>query len=139
MKMSKDLVNEKGGAVAAEFALVVPLLLTLFFGSLEYGTMFYGMNSMQFAANVAARDIAVNNLDAAATQARVQALLPGWMRGRVEVSLAQSNPNDARLNVIRLRLEAPSSAATPFSLLTRMHDWTLSAEADVRQELQYVD
>jgi hypothetical protein len=138
--MSLPLVSlGRSGAAAAEFALVVPILTTLLFGSLEYGGMLYGMSSMQLAANVVARDVAVNNLDPAAAQARVQRFLPGWMRGHVTVNLVQSNPGTPHLNVIRLRLEAPSSAAAPISLISRLHSWTVSAEADVRQEPPYVD
>ena len=134
-----SLKASRSGATAAEFALVVPVLMTLVFGAFEYGCIAYAMSSMQFGANVVARDVAVNNLGPAEAAARLQPYLPGWMQGEVEVSLTQSNPADPRLNMIRLQLETPAVSATPFAMMTRLHPWTLSAWADVRQELPYVD
>ena len=133
------LAAARAGAEASEVALVVPLLLTLFFGAIEYGGLAFSMSSMQFAANVVARDVAVNRLGEAEVPARVQALLPGWMQGAVTADLNESHPDDPRQNIIRLRLEAPASEVTPLAILTRLYPWTMHAEVDVRQELPYAE
>ena len=54
------------GAAAVEFALVVPLLLTLLFGIIEFGFAFNAQIVVTNAAREAARELAVND-DAAWT------------------------------------------------------------------------
>lgn len=59
------------GAAAVEFALVVPLLLTLLFGIIEFGTAYNAQILVTNAAREAAREVAVND---AATQSSVDAV-----------------------------------------------------------------
>ncbi len=135
----KGLVTSRRGAVAAEFALVTPILLTLLMGGFEYGFMAYSMSAMQFGANVVARDIAVNNLSRAEAENRLVAYLPSWMSDDVDMSLTESNPTDPRLNSVTIEVEVPSTSATPIAMVSRLYPWTISASANVRQELPYVD
>ena len=49
------------GAAAVEFALVVPLLVTLLFGMIQFGWFFFVANSASAAAREGARQIVVGN------------------------------------------------------------------------------
>ena len=60
------------GQHTLEMAIVFPLLIVLFFGVIEFGTMFYVRHSMTLAAREAARMVAVEN--GSATEARTVAL-----------------------------------------------------------------
>lgn len=48
------------GSTAAEFALVVPMLLALFFGVIDFGRAIWVRNSLQSAVEAAARCYALN-------------------------------------------------------------------------------
>jgi Flp pilus assembly protein TadG len=63
--------NEKGAA-AVEFALILPLLLILLFGVIQYSYYFYAMQSGSSAVGDASRRIAVGNCT---TVSQVQTLL----------------------------------------------------------------
>jgi Flp pilus assembly protein TadG len=60
------------GAAAVEFALVLPIMLLLLFGLIQYGYYFYSMQAGSSAVGDAARRIAVGNCT---TAAQVQTLL----------------------------------------------------------------
>jgi Flp pilus assembly protein TadG len=138
-RLCSALKKSRCGAVAAEFALIFPVLFSLLMGGFEYGFVAYSMSSLQFGANVVARDVAVNNLDRAAAEEALDAFLPPWMDGDVSMIMTEDNPGDPRLNSVTIELQADSTTATPLSLITRAYPITLSASATVRQELPYVD
>lgn len=71
------LGRQRDGAVAAEFAMIFPIFFSFVAGGLEYGSIAYSINAMQQAANVAARDMAVNRLSAAEARLRMNPFLPG--------------------------------------------------------------
>jgi Flp pilus assembly protein TadG len=60
------------GAAAVEFALVMPLLLVLIFGLIQYGLYFYSAQTGSNTVNVAARQLTVGNCD---TTAELDALV----------------------------------------------------------------
>jgi Flp pilus assembly protein TadG len=55
--------NHERGAVAVEFALVLPILLILVFGLIQYGLYFWSMQGGSSAAREAARRGAVGQLE----------------------------------------------------------------------------
>lgn len=129
----------RSGAAAAEFALIIPVFTTLLFGGFEFGMIAYSTSALQLAANVIARDVAVNNLDVEAATEKLQPYLPGYLQGHVSMSMSQSNPGDPRLNSVQVQLQAPSTSATPISIVSQAASWTVSVRANVQQELPYVD
>ena len=48
------------GAVAAEFALIVPVLLILIIGTFEFGRLYWIQNSLQYAAEQTGRCVMAN-------------------------------------------------------------------------------
>jgi len=131
------LLKRHDGAVAAEFALVAPLFFSFVLGGLEYGTIIYSMSSMQLAASVAARDIAVNNLSSAQAQARMAPYLPGWLLNDVSLTLTESHPDQPRINTVTVRLEAEATDAAVLALFSRAIPWTVVAEANVQMEMPF--
>jgi Flp pilus assembly protein TadG len=130
---------DRSGSVAAEFALIVPLLTTLLLGIIEFGTVFFSYSAMQFAANNAARQMAVNVADQTTAIAAARDVLPGWARDDVAITVVQSDPADPNRNVIRVRMVADARALAATGMLTRIVPWTLTADASIKQELPYVD
>ena len=58
--------RSRDGATAAEFALTVPLLVLLLFGTITFGWMFYLDNNWETAAREAARRLASGDVALAA-------------------------------------------------------------------------
>lgn len=127
----------RDGSVAAEFGMIAPLFFALSMGGIEYGSVALSASSMQLAANVAAREVAVNRMSEAAVTAKIQPYLPGWMAGNVTVEVSESHPTEPRINVITITMTAPASSATPIAMFTKAMSWTVSAEAHVQQEMPF--
>jgi hypothetical protein len=130
---------DRAGSAVSEFALIVPLLSTLLFGTIEFGSLLYSYSAMQFGATAAARQFAVNVSDEATALAAAQAAVPGWARGDLVLSMTQSDPSDVNRNIINVELRLDADKAGALALITRMVPFTLVADASIKQELPYVD
>jgi Flp pilus assembly protein TadG len=64
--------------VAVEMALVLPLLLIVLVGSIQYGAIFYLKNNMISAAREGARVMAIKDATAAQGQQAALKYLAGW-------------------------------------------------------------
>jgi Flp pilus assembly protein TadG len=49
------VLYERGGAAAVEFAMTVPILLTIMLGIFEFGRMLWAQNALHYAVEQAAR------------------------------------------------------------------------------------
>lgn len=63
--MTRRLHSDRRGSIAAEFALVIPLLLLLSFGIIEFGRTMWVRNSLQSAVEDAARCYALKRPECA--------------------------------------------------------------------------
>lgn len=129
--------GRRDGAVAAEFALITPLFFSLLMGAIEYGSIGYSMSAMQLAANVAAREVAVNDLSQAQAQSKAVTYLPGWMQDDTTMTLTQTDPGNPRMNTITVTMTAQAMDATPIAMFTRAAPWTMTTEAFAQQEMPY--
>lgn len=97
------------GAAAAEFALLLPVLLLLFFGIVQYGLMFFTYNNMNNAAREGARALAVGDVDAAGAKSRAEGFLLDWTVPHATVQ-ADVIPQSG-INYARVRITMPGSEA----------------------------
>ncbi len=70
--------REGSGAAALEFAIVVPVLLTLLFASIQFGSVVFVQNNMVNAAREGARRIAAADATPAEAQTLMRNLLSNW-------------------------------------------------------------
>ena len=78
--MIRRLARDRDGATAVEFALLLPVLVAMLLGLLSVGMLAFASNSLQFAAEDAARCAAVKTTvctSAASTQAYALARYAG--------------------------------------------------------------
>jgi Flp pilus assembly protein TadG len=61
VQMTRFRRRDQQGAAAVEFALIMPILLVLLFGIIQYGWYFYAMQAGSSAVGDAARRVAVGN------------------------------------------------------------------------------
>lgn len=82
MRMFRDLAvrfaRQSSGAVAVEFALLLPVYIAVMFGVIEFGRLIWIRNTMEFAAETAARYGAITS---GATNATVAAYAETQMIG----------------------------------------------------------
>ena len=76
----KRLVASRSAAAAAEFALLVPLLATILFGTFQIGLLMWSYNQMVSAARDTTRSMAVCSVTNTMTAAsNTLPLLPPWI------------------------------------------------------------
>ncbi len=76
-KLFKKL-KKKGGLATVEMAIVVLLLLTITFGTIEYGWVFFRMQQVSNVAREAARTAALADHTTADVQNRIDTLMGQW-------------------------------------------------------------
>jgi Flp pilus assembly protein TadG len=103
--------GNRSGAVAAEFALIVPLLSVLLFGVLQFGFAIYSYTAMETAARTGARQIAFGT-NVATAEAATRAALPNWMASDATVSSIADDDGFTRMTVT-----VPGSSAALMSLV----------------------
>jgi Flp pilus assembly protein TadG len=94
-------LNERG-AVAAEFALLLPLLLTILFGIIEFGMMMYGREIVTNAAREGARAGIVQGPPKRTTD-EINAIINNYLAG------TGVNPADVDLDPAGAGLTSPAT------------------------------
>lgn len=80
--------SRERGAVAVEFALIVPLLVTFLFGIVEGGTRYAQQNEVNHWAYIAARDLSIDPTKSATS---IVATLKGSSTDPVTVTVSPSS------------------------------------------------
>jgi Flp pilus assembly protein TadG len=138
LRTVRNARRDRKGAAAAEFALVLPAMMGLLFGTFEYGIAFFSFSAMQSAARDVTRQVAVNTMLAGGAEAAIRARLPTWARDNATVTVLQSAPANPAANVYTVRIAMPMSAATPIQFFSRVANPTLRTELRMKQEMPYV-
>ncbi|MBP7242530.1 TadE/TadG family type IV pilus assembly protein [Amaricoccus sp.] len=130
------IVACRRGAVSVEAALLMPALILLVIGAMEFGLLIFTYSAMQTATREAARELAVNFATAGSVAGAVRARLPQWSQAAATVEVSQSAPGNAAANVITVRVDMRADEATPVRIFTRLADeWGLRTEVVMKQEL----
>ena len=80
------------GAAAVEFALVLPLLLLLLVGIVQFGRVFSMQIQLSGAANDGARYLSVNPTDASGSRTRTRAAAPNLALSDAEIAVTATTP-----------------------------------------------
>lgn len=118
--------NAERGAVAVEFALILPILVALLLGIMEFGRAYYTQITLANAAREAARTMAVLNDPAAARlAARAAAVVePGLADAQIALSPPACAPGGTATVVITYQLQSMTGFFGP--------GWQLTGRAAMR-------
>lgn len=107
-ELGSALQKDRRGAAAFEFALLLPMFVTLMLGTLQYGSLYYTQNAMIGAARTAARSVAIGSQNATTAEATARTSLPNWVpAANYVVTITDAAPGSQ----VSARIVAPSSKA----------------------------
>ena len=89
-RLERLAADRRGGAVV-EFAVLLPFLMTMILGTIDFGRMFYVRHGLEYATEEAARYYMLNpTTDATNVTTALRSKMPGGMGPNVNVSYADS-------------------------------------------------
>ncbi len=125
--------RDEAGVAAIEFAFVMPILVLMLTGIIQFGILMFTQNQMTNVARETTRRIAVGELTAAAAQqyARDSLVFPTANFTIAVTVPSPANPNDKDI-IVDIRV--PYSEVTLVDILGLFQSGTLGASVTMRQE-----
>lgn len=125
--------RDQRGASAVEFAFVIPVVVLVFAGIIQFGALFFLQNHMTNVAREASRRYAVGELTKTGAETWAKNNLLGWgITYTVDlIPPDPSNPNDRD---VTMDISAPMSQAAMFDILGLFQTGTLQTSVTMRQE-----
>lgn len=116
LQRKQNGTNGRLGQGMVELVVVLPLLLTILLGTLDFGRAFYTYVSLTNAAREAARYAAVNDTNASITQARGEFTGAGGgdVSGCAAGTLTYSATGGGRGNAYTVTVSCQFTLLTPF-------------------------
>lgn len=105
------LHSARRGAVALEFAIIIPLLAAMLLAGIHYGMLIWSHNQMYGAARAAARSLAVSGATEAAARTTALANLPGWVDPAAWTVISQ-DIGSTGTNEVRATITVPVAAVS---------------------------
>jgi Flp pilus assembly protein TadG len=128
------LWSDVRGVAALEFAFVVPFLVIIFAGIVQFGAIFFIQNNMATAAREVSRSLSVGTIETAAeAESLANDRLVNWgISFNVNTTIPDpDDPNDTDYTVV---ITAPLSDAAIFDILGVFQSGSLRAQASMREE-----
>lgn len=129
----KRFFKDRTGVAAIEFALIVPIIILLFSGIIQFGFVLFIQNHMVDVARDAARRFAVGATTQAETIQFAQATLLNW-GVTYTVIVTPPNPSDPDDNDVIVNISLPRSSVAILDMLGLFQSGTLSASVTTLTE-----
>lgn len=130
-----EFFKNKTGATAVEFSLVLPLLIAILMGCIEFGLIIFSFNSVQNATRDTIRQMATNRIPIEQASRSVNSKVPTWLSNKIIVSVSQTNLTDVSANQITLISEFAAKGGSPTSFLGWAYsNLTLKTQVSMQQE-----
>ena len=128
----RALWRDRDGAAAVEFAFILPILLLLFSGIVQFGAIMFLENHMTNVARETSRRIAVGELTQADAESSAQQALVNW-GVNYQVSITPSSAGGGNQN-ITVAISLPMREAALMDVLGVFQSGNLTAAVTMRQE-----
>ena len=128
----RALGQDQRGAAAVEFAFIMPILLLMFSGILQFGSVMFLENHMTNVAREASRRVAVGELTETDAATMVQGALVNW-GVTYEVSVATADAGNGNQDVT-VAISLPLSDAALMDVLGLFETGNLSTSVTMRME-----
>lgn len=133
--MARTPRDEHRGAAAIEFALILPLLIMLVFGIIQFGVLFNRQQGLHAAAREGARIASISNTTQPEIVARVNDTLTGVSLSEAPTVTITPNTTEPCRNrtglTVVVEVSAPSSIEIP---MWGAKSFTLSGRGEYRCE-----
>ncbi len=126
------LWRDRDGVAAIEFAFILPILLLLFSGIVQFGSILFLENHMTDVARETSRRIAVGELAQADAASSVQQALVNW-GVNYDVLVTVSNAGGGNQD-ITVAISLPMREAALMDVLSVFQSGNLTAAVTMRQE-----
>ena len=134
--MLKKLINEKGQAMV-EFAIILPILMVLVFGIIDFGWLYYNQSALNNSAREGVRFAVVNTTPAdrlTLIENKVNAVSPSSIKPLV-CTTTYSNSSNNLLGDVTVTLTANVKVLTPlFGIFTDNQQKAMSASVTMKVE-----
>ncbi len=124
--------RDRDGAAAVEFAFIVPILLLLFSGIVQFGSIMFLENHMTNVARETTRRVAVGELNETDAESSAQQALVNW-GVTYDVSVATIDVGGGNQD-IAVTISLPMREAALMDVLGVFQSGNLSAAVTMRQE-----
>ncbi len=133
-EMRRILKKRSKGQALIEFALVLPLLLLLVMGIIDFGLIMQQYLTLQHGVREGARMASVGATDSAVTSRVEEILSTRWSSDEVTVSVAKTNKGTYEESVVTVN--APVAFLTPLGSFVEglVPNWQAQAAAAFRVE-----
>ncbi len=128
LRTRRGFKNQRG-AVALEFALVVPVLLLILIGVIQYGNIFYMRHVMAFASREAARSYAVGESNGTQAQTLAANLLAA--NSTLNFTVNVTEPTGSSADVI-VTISLPMADAGIVNILGSLLSGNIESSATMR-------
>ncbi len=128
----RALGRDERGAAAVEFAFIMPIMLLIFSGILQFGSVMFLENHMTNVAREASRRVAVGELTEADAAPMVQGALVNW-GVTYQVSIATEDADDGNQDVT-VAISLPLADAALMDVLGLFDTGNLSTSVTMRME-----
>ena len=128
----RALWRDRDGVAAVEFAFILPILLMLFSGIVQFGSIMFLQNHMTNVARETSRRIAVGELAQADAASSAQQALVNW-GVTYEVSVAATDVGGGNQD-ITVAISLPMAEAALMDVLGVFQSGNLTAVVTMRQE-----
>ena len=121
--------RDRRGSVAIEMAIVLPVMLLILIGVIQYGNIMYTQHMMVYAAREVARSYSMGEITVAEAQERALDFLSAGTPPEFDVNVVESG---GATNDVTVTIDLPMAEAAIITLPHNLFDGLISAEVTMR-------
>ena len=130
---SNRRTRRQGGIALVELAMVLPLLIIVLAGIVQFGGLFFLNNKMINLARDAARRLAVGEVTPAQAETQIEDGLSDW-NVTPTVTIDMPVPNDPLDNDVTVTVEVPKAQASLMDIFGLFQSGNLVGKCVMREE-----